>query len=73
MNIHLYLYDCARSTNLDQEWCLIERTQIGYAQSIFISCHFRETEREFNDRLDRCSCDIYVQSLNSRCYFFFIY
>ncbi len=25
MNIHLYLFDCARGTNLDQEWCLIER------------------------------------------------
>jgi hypothetical protein len=25
MNIHLYLFDCIRSTNLDQEWCLIER------------------------------------------------
>jgi hypothetical protein len=25
MNIHLYLFDCARCTNLDQKWCLIER------------------------------------------------
>jgi hypothetical protein len=42
LNTHLYLFDCARNTNLDQEWCLVEkkrkeRTQIGYAQSIFIS------------------------------------
>jgi hypothetical protein len=25
MNTHLYLFDCARRTNLEQEWCLIEK------------------------------------------------
>ncbi len=24
MNTHLYLFDCARSTNIDQQWCLME-------------------------------------------------
>ncbi len=25
LNTYVYLFDCARNTNLDQEWCLIER------------------------------------------------
>jgi hypothetical protein len=67
LNTHLYLFDCARRTNLDQEWCLIERKRKKERkldtlnQVLFLVC-------EFNDRLDRCSCDIYARSLSVSCF-----
>ena len=39
MNIHLYLFDCARSTNTDQFWCLIEKKKIG-------RCSIKKEEEE---------------------------